>query len=111
VHVLSVEEGVVHLDRPLEQAYARGTGFAFTRTAFIQQRQLKRRDDLMNRLYRLSATYRVSTLLEDTSTSVAGSLVLDPQVELIPNQPPRPAHQGPATRGEDDPSAARPGSL
>ena len=109
-HVLAVDDDTIVLDRPLTRDYARGASIAFARTAFIQQRQLKRRDDLRNRLYRLSATYRVSTLLEEHATSVAGSLVLDPQVDLVPQQPPRPSNRGPATRGEDGPPA-RPGNV
>jgi len=100
----------VHLDRPVTETFRRGSSIAHQGRLFIAQRQLRRNDDLMNRLCRVVLEYRVSAFLDDTRSSVTAPLVERPEVELRelarllaeqadpldPSYPPRP---GPARIG------------
>lgn len=86
-YVRSVAGDRVELDRPIDRAWGRGSTLVFSRAHFLHQRQMKRRDDLMNRLYRYSVGYRVSALLEQRETPISGTLVATPVVELEMNTP------------------------
>lgn len=105
--VLAVEDDLVHLDRPVVGDFPRGESIAHGGRLFMAQRQLRRNDDLMNRLYRVAFEYRVSAFLDDTRSAVSAPAVERPEVELrdlarlraeeadplAPAYPPRPAAQ------------------
>ncbi len=106
--VLAVEADEVRLDRPVTETFRRGAALAHQGRLFMAQRQLRRNDDLMNRIYRVAIEYRVSTFLDDTRASVTAPLVERPDVELRElarllgeqaNPPALPARPAPATVG------------
>lgn len=74
--VAAVEGDAVTLTRPLADPLRRGQAIAFQEDCFFFQTALKRRDDLMNRLYHCSIDYRVSALLEDPQARATAALVL-----------------------------------
>lgn len=82
-YVRSVAGDTVALDRPIRKHWTRRT-LVHARDCFVQQREVKRRDDLMNRLYRYSVGYRVSTFLEQADTAITGGLVIMPMVDVEP---------------------------
>lgn len=104
-HVLAVEGDVLRLDRPVPEAFPRGASLAHQGALFFAQRQFRRNDDLMNRLYRVALEYRVSAFLDDTAAAVTAPLVEIPEVDVrelarllaeqadpeAPDLPPRPA--------------------
>lgn len=106
-YVLAVEDDLLHLDRPVTGDFPRGQSIAHGGRVFMAQRQLRRNDDLMNRLYRVAFEYRVSAFLDDTRAGVSAPAVERPEVEvrelarllaeeadpLAPAYPPRPAAQ------------------
>ncbi|OKI51387.1 hypothetical protein [Micromonospora sp. CB01531] len=110
-YVLAVEGDEVRLDRPVSEAFGRGATLAHQGRLFMSQRQLRRNDDLMNRIYRVALEYRVSTFLDDTRAAVTAPLVERPEVEVrelvrllaeqsgspVPSQ--LPARPAPATVG------------
>lgn len=105
--VLSVDGDRVRLDRPVTEAYPAGATLAHQGRLFMAQRQLRRNDDLMNRIYRVAVEYRVSTFLDDLRSAVTAPLVERPEVEvrellrLLAEQSgtPLPARAAPATVG------------
>lgn len=105
--VLSADGDLVRLDRPVTEAYPRGTTVAHQGRLFMSQRQLRRNDDLMNRIYRVAVEYRVSAFLDDIRAAVTAPLVERPEVEvrelarLLAEQSgtPRPVRPAPATVG------------
>lgn len=86
---------MVTLDRPVSRHWRRGHTIVHSREFFVQQSDVKRRDDLMNRLYRYCVGYRVSALLEQTDTAIVGSLVIRPVVDVVPKTSARPANGAP----------------
>jgi hypothetical protein len=101
-YVRSVAGDTVTLDRPVSRRWRRGATLVHSRCCFLHQRSVKRRDDLMNRLYRYCVSYRVSALLEDPVPAVVGGLVLEPAVEIEARRVPRPpAHFAPGVRTAD----------
>jgi hypothetical protein len=90
----------VTLDRPVSRRWRRGATIVHSREFFVQQSDVKRRDDLMNRLYRYCVGYRVSALLEQTDTSIVGSLVIKPVVEVVPKTSARPANGAPGVTAQ-----------
>jgi hypothetical protein len=73
--VLGVQGDRVLLDRPVQAAFPRAGTIAYRRTEFFSQRMLRRSDDLMNQLYRISAEYRVSTVLDELEAGLSSPLV------------------------------------
>ena len=69
--VLGVQGDRVLLDRPVQAAFPRVGSIAYRRSEFFSQRMLRRSDDLMNQLYRMSAEYRVSTVLDELDAAVS----------------------------------------
>lgn len=70
------------LDRPVPRDYGRARSVVFKRALFFAQRQWRRRDDLMNRMFRLSAEYRISAFLEDRLPSNTAPIVERPVVDV-----------------------------
>ncbi len=110
--VIEVTGDTLVLDRPLQAAFPRGRTLVYSRSAFFSQRQVRRSDDLMNQLYRMSAEYRVSTFLDEPDAGVSAPLVEATDVEIRdfarlaaeradpgePHFPGRPARGAPGTR-------------
>jgi hypothetical protein len=102
-HVRSVVGDTLALDRPVTGFWRRGTTLVHGRCCFLHQRAVKRRDDLMNRLYRYCVTYRVSTWLDDPVPAIFSGLVSEPVVEVNPlAAPARLAAASPGVRATDD---------
>jgi hypothetical protein len=82
----------------VEDTWERGRTLMFGDELFFQPLELRRRDDLLNQVYRLSADYRVSALLEDAlgETSVPLSERLD--VNLDTRRSGSPQHGVPGVR-------------
>jgi hypothetical protein len=78
----SISGSTVTLTRPASGAFARGQTIAFQDECFFFQTAVKRRDDLMNRLYHCSVDYRVSALLEDPTARSSTTLVLEHQEDI-----------------------------
>ena len=75
-------------------------------SCFFFQTAVKRRDDLMNRLYHCSVDYKVSALLEDPITRTTAVLVRDAVTELSARGASRAAGGHPGTAVVDADSAA-----
>lgn len=97
----SVVGGVVQLTKPLVGAFARGRAVVYQDECFFFQTAVKRRDDLMNRLYHTSIDYRVSALLEDPAARSSAPLVLTTQENLTLHGAPRPAGGHPGVTAVD----------
>ena len=110
--VVGVTGETLLLDRPIQAEFPCAGTVVYTRSAFFSQRQLRRSDDLMNQLYRMTAEYRVSTYLDEGDARVSAPLVELPEVEVRdfarlaaeladpvdPDYPARPATGAPGTR-------------
>ncbi|MBN8232852.1 hypothetical protein JYK02_35580 [Corallococcus macrosporus] len=81
--VLGLDGDAVTLSKPVEGAWARGRTLVFQEECFFFQTQLRRRDDLLNHLYRCSVDYRVSALMDEPNPRTSARLVEKPQVDLI----------------------------
>lgn len=109
---VAVAGDVITLDRPVAAQFPRASTVVYERALFFSQRQLRRQDDLMNALYRISIEYRVSTFLDEGFPAVSAPLVEITDVEvrdrlrlaaeqedpLDPHYPSRPATGHPGTR-------------
>ncbi len=86
--VVGVTGDTLQLDRPVPGDWLRGTTLVLKRSLFAFQKQLRRRDDLMNTLYRITLEYRVSTYLEDRVPGVSAPLaeITDVQVRDLARQ-------------------------
>lgn len=106
-YVRAVRGDTVELDRPVARRWRRGRTLVHARDCFIKQREIKRRDDLMNRLYRYCISYRVSALLEQPDTPIIGGLVIEPVVEVLPSSSSMSAAGAPGVRARvlDEPIA------
>lgn len=80
--VIAIEGDDLILDRELPKTYSRSATVVFKRSLFFAQRQWRRRDDLMNRLFRLSVEYRVSAFLEDRVQSNSAPIVETTEVDV-----------------------------
>lgn len=87
--VESVTGTTVTLTRPIAGAFPRGRALVYQDECFFFQTAVKRRDDLMNRLYHTSVDYRVSALLEDPVVRTSTTLVLETQELVNPRGAPR----------------------
>jgi hypothetical protein len=81
-YVLAVDGDEVVLDRPAPDHFPRSRTLAHQGALFVAQRQLRRNDDLMNRIYRIAVEYRVSAFLDDVPAAVAAPLVEVPEVDV-----------------------------
>jgi hypothetical protein len=99
--VVAVDGDELVLDRPVTGSFRRASSLVFARPLFFSQRQVRRQDDLMNRLYRVCVDYRVSTYLDERFASVSAPLVETPRVDLTDlSRAVRPAPGHPGTRAE-----------
>ncbi len=73
--VIEVSGDTLVLNAPVEGDWLRATTLASKRGLFFFQRQLRRRDDLMNGLFRICLEYRVSAMLHDKFASKTAPLV------------------------------------
>jgi hypothetical protein len=80
--VIETSGNQVFLTKPVGNAFRRGSTLVYMDECFFFQTAVKRRDDLMNRLYHCSVDYRVSALLEDPSTRTTAVLVREAVNEL-----------------------------
>lgn len=80
--VTRVDGSTLHLDRPTEQAWPRGATVVHGRALFLHQRHVRRKDDLLNRLFRLSLTYQAEGVLETDLPHISGPVVLEPVVDI-----------------------------
>ena len=80
--VTAVEDGVLHLDRPVSGTWPRHDSVVATRVVFSRQTAVRRRDDLATNLTRVSLEHTVSGFVEPDSSSLGVQLVesLDLQV-------------------------------
>ncbi len=78
-----VEGQSVVLTKPVAGAFARGRAIVFQDECFFFQTAVKRRDDLMNRLYHCSIDYRVSALLEDPTARSTAVLVREHREDIV----------------------------
>jgi hypothetical protein len=76
--------GVVQLTSPVVGAWPRGGTLLFRDESFFFQTAIKRRDDLLNHLYRACVDYRVSTFIEDPRTLSTSTLVDVTQTDVTP---------------------------
>ena len=72
--VTDIRGDVLSLDRPVAGSWPRGSTLVGSRSVFFSQQAIRRRDDLTNALYRLTAEYRVSGFLDPYRTSVSARL-------------------------------------
>ena len=80
--VIAVEGEQVRLDRPLTRNWPRSGTLVYQRSLFYSQKQLRRRDDFMNQLFRITAEYRISAFLEERLPATTAPLVEEPEVEV-----------------------------
>ncbi|AFE05114.1 hypothetical protein COCOR_03262 [Corallococcus coralloides DSM 2259] len=95
--VLGLEGDRVTLSRPVEGAWARGRTLVFQEECFFFQTQLRRRDDLLNHLYRCCVDYRVSALMDEPNARSTARLVEKPVLDLIARGAARGASGHPGT--------------
>lgn len=95
--VVDVDGDEVTLNRTLPVAFARKSTLAFQEQCFFHQTGVKRRDDLVNRLYHTSFDYRLSALLDDPLDATSAALVLTTREELIAGMAREPGPRGPST--------------
>jgi hypothetical protein len=80
--VIAVEGEQVRLDRPLTGNWSRAGTLVYQHSLFYSQKQLRRRDDFMNQLFRITAEYRISAFLEERLPATTAPLVEEPEVEI-----------------------------
>jgi hypothetical protein len=80
--VVEVNGNQVTLSRPVSGTFRRGATLVYQDECFYFQTAVKRRDDLMNRLYHCSLDYKVSALLEDPAARNTAVLVREAVTEL-----------------------------
>ena len=80
--VVEVAGNQVVLSKPVIGNFRRGATLVYQDECFYFQTAVKRRDDLMNRLYHCSLDYKVSALLEDPAARNTAVLVREAVTEL-----------------------------
>ncbi|WP_121771678.1 hypothetical protein [Corallococcus interemptor] len=95
--VLGVDGDRVTLSKPVEGAWPRGRTLVFQEECFFFQTQLRRRDDLLNHLYRCCVDYRVSALMDEPNARTTARLVEKPQVDPVARGASRGASGHPGT--------------
>jgi hypothetical protein len=63
--IVAVEGDTLRVDPPIAGVWERGRTIAYADEYFLLQGDVRRKDDLLNHLYRASGEYRVSALLDD----------------------------------------------
>ncbi|HTV25902.1 MAG TPA: hypothetical protein VMG12_44700 [Polyangiaceae bacterium] len=80
--VVSVDGDTLTIFPAVEDTWPRGRTLLFADELFLQQIELRRRDDLLNQLYRLSVDYRIAALLESDFPEASAPLVELPVVDV-----------------------------
>jgi hypothetical protein len=80
--VVSVDGDTLTVFPSVEDHWPRGRTLLFADELFLQQVELRRRDDLLNQLYRLSVDYRIAALLESDFPEASAPLVELPVVDV-----------------------------
>jgi hypothetical protein len=80
--VVAVDGDTLTVFPEVEGSWPRGRTLLFAEELFLQQVDLRRRDDLLNQLYRLSADYRIAALLESDFPEASAPLVEVPEVDV-----------------------------
>jgi hypothetical protein len=80
--VASVSGDTVTLVDKVVGSWNRNTTLVYQQEYFFFQRQLRRKDDLMNHLFRCSIDYRVSGMLDEPNAMDTAPLVVQPVVDL-----------------------------
>lgn len=104
---LAVDGDEVTLSRPVEGSWVRGRTLVFQEECFFFQTQLRRKDDLLNHLYRCSVDYRVSALMEELNARTGARLVEKPLVDLVARGASRAAGGHPGTSVHEVDTAKR----
>ncbi|WP_437942642.1 hypothetical protein [Sorangium sp. So ce341] len=91
--VVSVANDAIEISPALRGAWPAGQTSVFAEEHFFEQVSLKRRDDLANRLFRISGDYRVSAFLDQLVAQPPVPVVETPEVEMVT----RLGSAGPAT--------------
>jgi len=104
--VVSSEGDSLTLARPVQGHWPRGRTLVFQDELFFFQTHFRRKDDLLNHLYRCSVDYRVSAQLEVPTAHTSARLVERPEVEVVPLSAGRPAHAAPGVTAIDTGSAS-----
>ena len=73
--VTGIAGDLLILDRPVRGTWPQGATIVYRDSLFFAQRQIKRRDDFTNRLYRLTAEYRVSAFLDERFPGLSAPVV------------------------------------
>jgi hypothetical protein len=108
--VIAVEGDTVRLDRPVHGDWRLSETLVYWRNLFFSQKQLRRRDDFMNKLYRITAEYRVSAFLEDRLPTTTAPLAEESNVELrVLSYRTAEVERSDATDAPDYPSRPAPG--
>jgi hypothetical protein len=81
--VVAVEGARLELSSPLNADFRCGQTLAFCDECFYFQTSIKRRDDLLNHLYRACVDYRVSALIEDERARSTAALAERVEVNLV----------------------------
>lgn len=87
LNVVSVSGDTLRVFPELPATFAKGRSVVFAEEHFFQQTALRRKDDLANHLYRLTAEYRVSALLEPDFVLAPATAVEAAIVEVIATGP------------------------
>lgn len=95
--VMGVDGDLVTLSKPVEGVWARGRTLVFEEECFFFQTQLRRRDDVLNHLYRCCVDYRVSALMDEPNARTTARLVEKPVLDLVARGASRGASGHPGT--------------
>jgi hypothetical protein len=96
--VVSVDGDTLTIFPAVEDHWPRGRTLLFADELFLQQVELRRRDDLLNQLYRLSVDYRIAALLESDFPEASAPLVELPVVDVRTLSAARAAHGVPSVK-------------
>jgi hypothetical protein len=73
--VESIDGDTLSVFPPITGAWSRGKTIVYSDEYFLQQAQFRRKDDLVNHLYRATTEYRVSARLDDDHVERAAQIV------------------------------------
>jgi hypothetical protein len=96
--VVSIDGDTLTIFPAVEDQWPRGRTLLFADELFLQQVELRRRDDLLNQLYRLSVDYRIAALLESDFPEASAPLVELPVVDVRTLSAARAAHGVPSVK-------------
>lgn len=83
--VVDIDGDELVLDRPISRDLAPGGTLVFSQAWFLKQKQFRRKDDLLNHLFRFCGDFRVSALLDDEQPLNPAPLVRRPRVRVSPD--------------------------